>query len=119
MKNSIRKTPRSQALIRLSAPATLILIALGAVTRRVGADESCAAVHGTITSVSITQNCTSPIGICTVGTITGAGLLNGNTTFVAADAAPSAGMPNTEPSINLSYSGQLTIVTANGHTDDA
>jgi hypothetical protein len=114
MKDSIGKTPRSQALIRWSVLATLILIALGAVTRRVHANVSCAPVHGTITSARITQNCTSPIGICTVGTITGAGLLDGNTTFVAADAAPSAGMPNTEPSINLSYSGQLTIVTANG-----
>ena len=94
--------------------ATLILIAVGALTRNVHADVSCMPVHGTITSVRTTQNCTSPIGICTVGTIAGAGLLEGTTTFVALDAAPSAGMSTLEPSTNLSYSGQLTIVTRNG-----
>jgi hypothetical protein len=71
-------------------------------------------VHGTIHSVFTTQNCTSPVGLCTVGTITGAGVLNGATTFVALGIAPSAGVPSVEPSANLSYSGQLTIVTANG-----
>jgi hypothetical protein len=49
-----------------------------------------------------------------VGTITGAGLLNGATSFLALDVAPSAGMPLTEPAANISYSGQLTIVTTNG-----
>ena len=49
-----------------------------------------------------------------MGTITGAGPLDGTTTFVALGATPSAGMPGTEPPADLSYSGQLTIVTANG-----
>ena len=113
MKNSIGKTLPYQSRIRRLVLATLILIA-GALTRNVHADVSCMPVHGTITSVRTTQNCTSPIGICTVGTITGAGLLDGTTTFVALDAAPSAGMSALEPSSNLSYSGQLTIMTTNG-----
>jgi hypothetical protein len=59
--------------------------------------------------------CTSPVGLCTVGTITGAGPLNGVTTFVALAVAPSAGLPpSLESAANLSYTGQLTIVTANG-----
>ena len=114
MKNSIEKTLPYQTRIRRLVLATLILIAVGALTRNVHADVSCMPVHGTITSVRTTQNCTSPIGICTVGTIAGAGLLEGTTTFVALDAAPSAGMSALEPSTNLSYSGQLTIVTRNG-----
>ena len=114
MKNSIANTPPHQASIRRLVLATLVLIAVGAVTRKARADVSCAPVNGTIQSVFTTQNCTSPIGLCTVGTITGAGLLDGTTTFVASNAAPSAGMPGTEPATNLSYSGQLTVVTANG-----
>jgi len=61
-----------------------------------------------------TQNCTSPFGLCTVGTITDAGLLDGSTTFTALDVAPSAGLPTVEPPANLSYSGQLTIVASHG-----
>jgi hypothetical protein len=54
------------------------------------------------------------VGLCTVGTITGAGVLDGTTSFVALGVAPSAGMPTVEPAANLSYSGQLTIVTPDG-----
>jgi hypothetical protein len=81
---------------------------------KVSADSSCRTVRGTINSVFTSQNCTSPIGLCTVGTITGSGLLDGNTTFVAQGEAPSAGMPGIEPAANLSYSGQLTIVARRG-----
>ena len=83
-------------------------------TFKVSADNRCRPVRGAINSVFTTQNCTSPIGLCTTGTITGAGLLDGNTSFVALDAAPSAGMPGVEPAANLSYSGQLTIVAERG-----
>src|SRR5215831_17764695 len=75
---------------------------------------ACRPVHGTIHSVFTTQNCTSPVGLCTVGTITDAGLLDGTTTFTALAVAPSAGLLAVEPSANLSYSGQLTIVASNG-----
>jgi hypothetical protein len=81
---------------------------------KVSADNRCRPVRGTINSVFTTQNCTSPIGLCTVGTISGSGLLDGPTSFVALDAAPSAGMPPVEPAANLSYSGQLTIVARRG-----
>ncbi len=75
---------------------------------------TCRPVHGTIHSVFTTQNCTSPVGLCTAGTITDAGLLDGSTTFTALAVAPSAGLPTVEPSVNLSYSGQLTIVASHG-----
>jgi hypothetical protein len=115
MKNSIRKTSRCQTPIRWLVLATLTLIAVGAVTRKVRADVSCAPVRGTITSVFTTKHCTSPVGLCTVGTITGAGPLDGATTsFLALLVASSAGMPTVEPAANLSYSGQLTLVTTNG-----
>ena len=81
---------------------------------KVSAHNRCQLVWGTINSVFTTQNCTSPVGLCTTGTITGSGLLDGNTSFVALDVAPSAGMSGVEPAANLSYSGQLTIVARQG-----
>lgn len=74
----------------------------------------CRPVHGTIHSVFTTQNCTSPVGLCTAGTISDAGILDGSTTFTALAVAPSAGLPSSEPAVNLSYSGQLTITASNG-----
>ena len=83
-------------------------------TFKVSANNSCRPVRGTINSLFTTQNCTSPVGLCTTGAITGTGLLDGNTSFVALGAAPSAGMSGVEPAANLSYSGQLTIVARRG-----
>ena len=77
-------------------------------------DDRCRPVHGTIHSVFTTQNCTSPVGICTAGTIAGAGPLDAATTFAALAVAPSAGIPKVEPLANLSYSGQLTILASHG-----
>jgi hypothetical protein len=81
---------------------------------KVSAHSRCLPVWGVINSVFTTKNCNSPIGLCTVGTITGSDLLDGNTTFVALGEAPSAGMSGVEPAANLSYSGQLTIVGQQG-----
>jgi hypothetical protein len=80
-----------------------------AMTSRVHADERCRHVHGHFQSTFTTANCTSPIGLCTAGKITGGGFLDSSDTFLAFDAAPSAGLPSVEPAANVSYSGQLTI----------
>jgi hypothetical protein len=97
--------------------ATLCLIgAIGGstVTRDVHADERCKHVSGTIHSLFSSTGCTSPVGLCTAGAITGSGELDGATTFLAFDAAPSAGLPAVEPAANLSYSGALTINARRG-----
>jgi hypothetical protein len=99
---------------RIGMVSIMALAAFGIGVRSVHADGSCNPVHGTINSVFSSQNCTSPVGLCTVGTITGAGALDGTTTFTALGVAPSAGLPTVELAANLSYSGQLTIVTADG-----
>jgi hypothetical protein len=78
------------------------------------ADEGCHRVHGRIQSSFTSTNCTSPVGLCTEGMITGDALLDSATTFLALDVAPSAGIPAVEPSANLSYSGVLTIKTRRG-----
>lgn len=82
--------------------------------RSTATDDRCRPVHGMINSVFTTQNCTSPVGLCTVGNITGAGLLDSATAFAALDVAPSGGLATVEPPANLSYSGQLTIVASHG-----
>ena len=78
------------------------------------AEEGCHWVHGRIQSTFTSTNCASPVGQCTEGMIAGAGPLDSATTFLALDAAPSAGMPGVEPAANLSYSGVLTITTRRG-----
>jgi hypothetical protein len=120
------KTPeRKNTMKRIGMLLLLVISGLGlsaivlpmnqsGTTFKVSADNRCRRVRGTINSVFFTQNCTSPIGLCTAGTITGAGPLDGSTTFIALGAAPSAGMSGVEPAANLSYSGQLTIVARHG-----
>jgi hypothetical protein len=92
---------------------TLFVFSMG-FTSSTYARESCHWVHGRIQSSFTTTNCASPVGQCTEGVITGAGPLDSATTFLALDAAPSAGMPGVEPAANLSYSGVLTINTRRG-----
>jgi hypothetical protein len=93
--------------------ATFISFGVGFTTGS-EAEEMCHRVHGRIQSTFTSTNCTSPVGLCTEGKISGAGPLDSATTFFALDVAPSAGIPAVEPSANLSYSGMLTIKTRRG-----
>jgi hypothetical protein len=112
LKSSIGNTlPAAQ--FRWIALMVLILTTAVLITR-VRANDACQPVHGTINSLFTTQNCTSPVGLSTTGDITGSGRLDGSTTFVAEAIAPSAGLSPIELAANLSYSGQLTIVTSRG-----
>jgi len=99
-----------------TAAALLVAGVMGTVaaTRSVHAEDRCHRVHGRMQSTFTSTNCTSPIGLCASGTITGGGILDSSATFLAFDVAPSAGMPTVEPSANVSYSGQLTIDTKRG-----
>src|SRR5882672_2103362 len=106
-----------------STPKTLGIAAVLSIVGSIGttgfstnvqAGDGCRKVHGRIQSTFTATNCTSPIGLCTEGKITGAGFLDSATTFLALDAAPSAGLPGVEPAANLSYSGVLTINARRG-----
>jgi hypothetical protein len=102
-----------RALTMFFCTGTFLAFGVGFATSTY-AGEGCHRVHGRIQSNFTTTNCVSPIGLCTEGVITGAGPLDSATTFLALDAAPSAGMPAVEPSANLSYSGVLNIVARKG-----
>lgn len=76
------------------------------------ADE-CKLVRAQIVSNPILGCPTSPIGLCTSGTIEGNHGLHGSTSFTADSAAPGPGTaPNAAATI--SYSGVLEIATAHG-----
>lgn len=76
------------------------------------ADE-CKQVHAQIISDPIFGCATSPIGLCTSGTIDGNQGLNGSTFFTGDSAAP--GPPTApNPAWTISYSGTLEITTAHG-----
>lgn len=83
-------------------------------SRNASANNLCIDVLGKIFTQETTVNCASPLGLCTTGKVSGAGLLDGATTFLTLDAAPSAGMPGVEPATSLSYSGHFTLTTAGG-----
>lgn len=74
----------------------------------------CIPIHAEILSTFVTAGCESPVGLCTTGTITEGGILNGTTEFTALSVATAAGMPGVEPDTTLSYSGLLKITTKLG-----
>jgi hypothetical protein len=82
--------------------------------REVQAETRCRPIHARITTQFTTENCTSPVGLCTAGHIEG-GPFDGATTFETLAAAPSAGMPTAEPAANLSYSGIFTMTSRKGN----
>ncbi len=101
-----------------SVPVMALLSIAGAmvsvaVSPSVKADGRCRHVHAHVQTAITTENCTSPVGLCTKGTIEG-GPFDSATTFLTLGAAPSAGMPGVEPAANLSYSGTFTAVQASG-----
>jgi len=73
----------------------------------------CIPVHATIEALFVATGCTSPVGLCTAGQITG-GVLNGQTSFTALGIATAAGMTGIEPDTTLSYHGVLEISTRHG-----
>ena len=70
----------------------------------------CKAIQADVEEVQTTENCTSPLGFCTKGTIDGNHGLAG-TTFFSVEGG--AATPPTSPGIR-SYSGVFTITTELG-----
>jgi hypothetical protein len=92
--------------IGLSLAMNLILVGHGHAAE-------CKPVHAEIISTPYVTGCTSPVGLCTEGTIDGNRGLEGTTSFIGDSIAPG---PSTAPNsqATISYSGRLQITTAKG-----
>lgn len=77
------------------------------------AADECKRVHAQIISTPIFGCLTSPIGLCTSGTIEGNHGLRGSTFFTADSAAPGPATAH-NAAATISYSGVLEITTAHG-----
>ena len=77
--------------------------------------QKCKAVHAEIVAVQFAENCRSPVGLCTAGTIEGNLGLNGMTQFIGdsigADLATAPDAPST-----VAFSGLVHITTAKDGT---
>jgi hypothetical protein len=73
----------------------------------------CRPVAARIITKTTTENCTSPVLLCTKGTVFG-GPLSGASAFTTLGLAPGAGLSPIVPASTLSYTGDLQLKTAYG-----
>ncbi len=74
----------------------------------------CESIHGTQQAALSQADCKSPVGICTAGTLTGTGFLDGTTVMATQKLASSAGLGTAEEMTTLSYTGLLSITAPAG-----
>jgi len=79
-----------------------------------GEGDRCHQVRAKEHAVRVTEGCTSPVGFCVEGVISGGGWINGKTNATISGLAPSVGLPGIEPETTLSAAGDRTIVTSHG-----
>jgi len=73
----------------------------------------CKQLHAQIISTPTSTGCTSPVGLCTAGTIQGNQGLHGTTFYTMTSIAPGPSTaPN--PADTISFSGVLEVTTAGG-----
>ena len=74
----------------------------------------CKRVEASGTTVAVTTDCRSPLGLCATGLITGEELIRGTTFASVLGAAPSIGLPGIEEGTRLSLAGERTLTTSDG-----
>jgi hypothetical protein len=79
-----------------------------------GEGDRCQQVRAKEHAVRVTEGCTSPVGFCVEGVITGGGSINGKTKATILGLAPSVGLAGIEPETTLSVAGDRTIETPHG-----
>lgn len=91
----------------------VLLLSAGSCISAAATAKECKQIHAEIVSSSTTAGCTSPIGLCTSGTIDGNFGLDGTTYLTTDSFAPG---PNTAPKAPnvFSYSGVLQIAARHG-----
>src|SRR5260221_5502903 len=104
------RTLHGVRIISLLAIILLFLTATFTVTHPVAADGDRIQVSGTLTTHFISSACTSPLGICEGGTITG-NYLNGT---VFGQFSSISFIPNETNPTSIEYTGTATITTKFG-----
>lgn len=95
--------------ISIAALSALSLLAIAAASRgRADADEPCRHVRAVIQDTLVSDGCPSPFGLCTAGTLSHDGLVNGGVYSVVNDIAPAA-----TPDV-LSFDTSTTLSTDKG-----
>lgn len=79
-----------------------------------GESSRCQQVRAKEHAVRVTEGCTSPVGFCVEGVISGGGWINGKTKATLLGLAPSVGLPGIEPETTLSVAGDRTFETSHG-----
>jgi hypothetical protein len=75
---------------------------------------ACKQIKASGTTLIVTTNCPSPIGLCAAGFFTGDELIRGATFARVLGAAPSIGLPGIEAQTMVSLAGERTITTSDG-----
>lgn len=74
----------------------------------------CHSVRAKVAVVKTSENCTSPIAFCSIGTVSGGGIVNGSFAGTALALGASAGLPSLVPSATVSFVAEHTIETPRG-----
>ena len=74
----------------------------------------CHRISANVAVVATTENCTSPVALCTTGAVTGGGMANGVFIGTAMAFAQGAGLPNLVPATTLSFVADHKIDTPRG-----
>src|SRR4051812_7311669 len=99
---------KTNKLYNLSTLSVLLFASLSAQAESTENQKmACMPVSGKIVTDLSQVNCTSRVGLCTAGTITGAGILNGNTRYTASSVGTTAA--DSDFVSSLSYTGVLEI----------
>ena len=98
-------TPGRAARIASCFAPFLLLLAAGT-----QAAERCLPLLADTTSVRVTKNCSSPVGVCTAGSVSGL-WLNGEQRYTASILLPAPGSGGSQ---SLIYAGTIEITTAQG-----
>ncbi|MFO0724306.1 MAG: hypothetical protein U1E65_11015 [Myxococcota bacterium] len=77
--------------------------------------QHCKSINAQFSSNILLSGCTSPVGLCTAGTVDN-GQLRGTFSFTALGLAPFAGMPGVEAPTTLSLSGAVVFNLGGGDT---
>lgn len=102
---------RTLRWICLSAVSGLLMTAASSTTAE--ATTRCRPVAARIVTQITTENCTSPVMLCTRGRVVG-GPLSGASAFTTFGVSPGAGLLPIVPATTLSYAGDLTITNSYG-----